>query len=55
MTDCEKLLELLHSRARDQVGLALLAESSAVAGMHLDLAEFREQQARVVDEICVDE
>jgi hypothetical protein len=52
MTECEELIGLLRLRARDQVNLALLASSDAVVGMHLDLAEFREQQARVAEELC---
>ena len=54
MTDCEELIDHLHSKARDQVHLALLAETAPVAGMHLDLAAFREQQARTAEELCVD-
>ena len=52
MTDCEELIEHLHSKARDQVRAAMLAETTPVVGMHLDLAEFREQQARVAEELC---
>lgn len=51
MNDCERLIELFHSSARDQVQLALLAETAPVATMHLDLAVFREQQARVAEEM----
>ena len=54
MTGCEKLIDHLHAKARDQVHLALLAATAPVAGMHLDLAEFREQQARVAEELCED-
>ena len=54
MTDCEELIEHLHSKARDQVQLAMLAEAIPVVSMHLDLAEFREQQARVAEDLCED-
>lgn len=53
-TDCNDLIDSLHAEARDQVALALLAKAEVVVGMHLDLAEFSEQQARVADEICQD-
>ncbi|MES2421442.1 MAG: hypothetical protein V4595_09100 [Pseudomonadota bacterium] len=50
--DCDELIELLHSEARTQVELALLAQADEVAGMHLDLAQFSERQARVAEELC---
>lgn len=55
MTACEELIDHLHSQARDQVHLALIAQSAPVAGMHLDLAEFSENQAHVAEELCTEE
>lgn len=52
--DCDELIDRLHSEARDQVELALLANAVDVAGMHLDLAEFSERQALVAEEICLE-
>lgn len=52
--DCEKLIDQLHSEARHQLELALIAKNTAVAGMHLDLAEFSETQAQIAAEICVE-
>lgn len=54
-TDCEELIDSLHSDARDQVGLALLAKADKIVGMHLDLAAFNEHQARIAEEICLDD
>lgn len=54
MIDCDELIEHFHAEARDEVHLAMLAKSIPVVGMHLDLAEFREQQARVAEELCED-
>lgn len=54
MIDCEELIEHLHSEARGHVRLAVLAEAAPVVGMHLDLAEFHEQQARVAEQLCED-
>ena len=54
MTECEELVDHLHAKARDQVHLALLAKAVPVAAMHLELAEFREQQAHFAEELCED-
>ena len=54
MIDCEELVEHFHAEARDQVDLAMLAKAIPVVSMHLDLAEFREQQARFAEELCED-
>jgi len=54
MIDCDDLVEALQVQARDQVHLAMLAGSAPVAAMHLDLALFSGNQARVADELCED-
>ena len=52
MIDCDELVEALQVQARDQVQLAMLAGAAPVAAMHLDLALFSGNQARVADELC---
>jgi len=54
MMDCDDLVETLQAQAREQVHLALLAAAAPVAAMHLDLAFFSGNQARVADELCED-
>ena len=54
MIDCDDMIEDLHAKARDHVHLAMLAEASPVAEMHIDLALFSETQARIAKELCED-
>ena len=54
MTECDELVDHLRAQTRDQVHLAVIARSISVAGMHLDLAKFSEEQARVAEEICLE-
>lgn len=53
MVDCDDL-EQLRARARDHVHLAVIAESLPVAEMHIDLAIFSEEQARLAERDCED-
>lgn len=52
--ECDELIEALHGRVRDHVHLALIADAAPVAEMHLDLAFFSQDQARVAEELCED-
>lgn len=51
MTDGTELVDDLRAIARDHVHLATICESAAVAEMHIDLAMFSEQRARVVRQV----
>lgn len=54
MINCDDLIEALQVQAREQVHLALLAAAAPAAAMHLDLALFSGNQARVADKLCED-
>lgn len=54
MADNETLIERLDADAKTQVRLAMIAESEPVAAMHLDLALFSKEQARVLENIDED-
>ena len=52
MEDCPDMIDYFHGQARVQVHLAVLAQASAVAAMHIDLAQLCETQARAAEEFC---
>lgn len=54
MTDCDELINELHAQSRDHAHLAVIADAVPVAEMHIDLALFSEEQARVAEELCED-
>ena len=55
MIDCDELLDRLHAQPRTQVHLALLAQATPVAEMHLDLALHSGEQTRTAEEFCDDD
>ncbi len=52
MENCRDMIEYFRTQSRVQVHLAVLSEASAVAAMHIDLAQFREEQARAAEKFC---
>ena len=54
MTDCDDLIDGSRRLTREQVDLAIIAEAPPVAAMHIDLAVFGVEQARVAEQLCDD-
>ncbi|WP_375382538.1 hypothetical protein [uncultured Sphingomonas sp.] len=54
MTDCDDLIERFHVQAQTHVALAVIAETTPVVEMHIDLALFSEERARAFKELCDD-
>ncbi len=52
MIDCDELIPALHVQTQTQVQLALLADATEVAAMHIDLARFSEERARAAERWC---
>lgn len=55
MTECDQLIDQFHAEAGDHVQLAMIARTPSVAEMHIDLALFNEEQARIAEELCEDD
>ena len=54
MTDCDDLIDDLRRQAHDQVELAIIADATPVVAMHIDLAAFNADQARIAEQLCED-
>lgn len=52
MIDPAFLIDDFQQLAREQVKLALVAEAPPVAAMHIDLAAFGAEQARLAAQLC---
>lgn len=54
MTECDELIDRFHAQASGQIHLAVIAEATPVAEMHIDLAFFIKKQAEAVEKLCKD-
>ena len=51
MSDPDDSIARLHSETRAHIHLAVIAEATPVAEMHIDLAQFSEERARAHQEL----
>jgi hypothetical protein len=52
MIDFENRIDELHRISGEHIDLAVIAQAPSVAAMHIDLALFRAEQARVIGQLC---